>query len=66
MSVGLDRLDYFVVIAGCIVVAVVGIIKDYIHKKIQAVCYQQLFEKSPENSRTSLRQIFHRQGISLK
>jgi len=27
MSVGLDRLDYFVVIAGCIVVAVVGIIK---------------------------------------
>ena len=28
MSVGLDRLDYFVVIAGCIVVAVVGIIKE--------------------------------------
>ena len=25
---GLDRLDYFVVIAGCIVVAVVGIIKE--------------------------------------
>lgn len=28
MSVGLDRLDYFVVIVGCIVVAVVGIIKE--------------------------------------
>ena len=28
MSVGLDRLDYSVVIAGCIVVAVVGIIKE--------------------------------------
>ena len=28
MSVGLDRLDYFVVIVGCVVVAVVGIIKE--------------------------------------
>ena len=28
MSVGLDRLDYLMVIAGCIVVAVVGIIKE--------------------------------------